>query len=169
QRATALANTHFPLKSEDFLHNISRVAPYQAKSILTQKAINAMEQSLRKDGKPIALNISGLTERSIGDLRAQGYEHIDNPAFRDHVFDRDVAGLIRRYQPLALRLPVVAEQAARINRQLLRFVMYSPHIHGLNIARRMGALSLNHPIEMARYLRHGKALLPAQVDDASRA
>src|SRR5262249_54778056 len=144
--------------------------------ILTQRAINELEKTIvhaeRPDGTALkraaAISISGLSDRSVGDLAAQGYERIADPRFKDHVFDKNIADLIKRYQGIDLRLPKGWEAAAKINRQLLRFVMFSPHIHGLNIARRMGGFAVNHPMELARYLRHGKALLPAQMDDASR-
>jgi hypothetical protein len=174
-RATLLAQDHYPLLNEQFLQNISRVAPYQAKAILTQKGLNELGKTIihaeRADGTAVrrtaAMRTDGLDERDIKDRIGQGYEAIKDPKFRNWLFDSNVAKHINRYMAQDFSLPAGIEQAARINRQLLRFVMFSPHIHGANIARRYSALSMNHPVEFARYMKQGKALLPAQMDDVS--
>jgi hypothetical protein len=175
ERATQLAQDHFPLKSENFLNAIQHTVPAQAKAILTQKALNELGRTIiqakRAPGgvvnRAAAIQVSG--ERDMTEKLAQGYSRIDDPKFSGWVFDQDVAKLIQNYVKQDLSLPKGLEVGARINRGLLRAVMYSPMIHGWNIGRRFMTLSATHPLATIHYLTQGKALHPSQADEVSHA
>ena len=182
-RAIRMASDTFPLKNEHFLQAITRVAPYQARAIMSQRGINELSKTTINAAHPsggvvrraAAVNINGKRQRDIEQFLNQGYQHIDDPKFRGFVFDSQVAGMLRRLTQQSADLPGALEAAAEFNKQLLRITMYSPHIHGANLARRMGALSLNHPLEFSRFLAERKqpfaplALIPAHKDDEARA
>src|SRR5262249_47467042 len=59
------------------------------------------------------------------------------------------------------------EKLADIERQAVRLIMFSPHVHGWNMVGRFGIAGVKNPLAMIAYLRRGKALLPSQMDDAS--
>ena len=162
-RANLLAEEHFPRFSESYLENTQRTMAYQARAILTQKGLIELGKTIihakREDGTPVtraaAIKTDGLSGFDIKDRRGQGYDPIDDPKFRNWLFDRNVADHLKRYMAQDVSLPGGFEAAAKINRQLLRFVMFSPHIHGANLSRRAGALQMNHPLEFTRYFKKG--------------
>src|SRR5262249_32569403 len=84
ERAQRLSADHYPLKSEDFLANISRAARYQSKAILAAKGINELKQTIirgehRAGGDVLRRAVVEPTsERQAGEFERQGYVHISD-------------------------------------------------------------------------------------------
>src|SRR5262249_11533122 len=97
EAATRYAADVFPLKNERAIEASRRVLPYQARSILTQRGLNELAKTVvkgvRADGSAVnraaAINISKLPDRLVGAKRDLGYQAIDDPKFRNWLFDPD--------------------------------------------------------------------------------
>jgi hypothetical protein len=167
ERARQMATDRFNLKDENFLRNVGRAAGYQAKSILTAKALRELEQThVKTEGgvtRPAAVAVQD--SRHLDQLRNQGYVHIDDNRFRTHMFDKGFARTLNRYMQQAPDMGAGLEALATANRQMQRVIMFSPTIHGANMGARAGALSMVHPLELASFLSKHGALNPMRQEE----
>lgn len=178
-RAEKLASDRYHLKDENFFRNVGKAAGYQARSILTQRALNELYETIIRtkhpsggdDTRRAVEKLSGKDPKQAQELSDRGYVHMPDARFEGFMVDGEFAKTLGRYldhmQNNRLTSSGAFNTAANIERTLVRFIMYSPAMHGLNIAGRMGVALFNHPLELPAYLKRGKAIMPWQMDEAS--
>lgn len=121
--------------------------------VIKDKATGKMVQAAFDDSE---LKRSGMDiQRTI----EQGYQRPDSPYFKGMLVHKDFADLLNRGSRAAKAGLKNQSEAFRgllgIERTALAGIMYSPTIHGMNIAGRFGMAWTSHPLTMARYLTRG--------------
>lgn len=167
ERARRLASQKYPDKESNFLLNVNRVLGNQVRSIHTHQALNEFLRMKGKDGRAAALQAKSQRQRE--EFIRQGYQTIDDPRFSGHVFHPDLAKDLNRYVnhvSKGLRDAPVWKQALQLEGKAVAAIMFSPLVHGLNVAGRMGMASMMNPLEMAAYLTKGRNFAQAhELDD----
>lgn len=171
ERAKTLAAQKYADKDANFLKNVNAAFSNQVRAVHTQQALNEFTQMLARDGKAAAIKLRPGAQRQREEFLRQGYRQVDDPRFQGFVFHPDLASNLGRYVS-HVKEPVGAAAKAfdamlKLEGKIVSLIMYSPLVHGLNVAGRMGIAGLMHPIQMAHYLKEGKAILPHQWDEVS--
>ena len=128
----------------------------QLRSITSHRAINDLLNSTGKDGKSIAVMRPMNDKRAFDMLTRSGYRQVAASGFQNVLVSSEYAALLERAaQVVAKGGRGVAQTLAEIEGTAVATIMYSPRIHGMNMAARLGVLGTLHPIEVARYFKAG--------------
>src|SRR5262249_53749421 len=152
-----------------------RAYGYQAKAVATARALRELEQTVIHTTHPQGgrvvrhAAIAPKSNREREEMLKQGYVHIDDPKFSGHLFDGEFAKDLNRY------VAHVANHQANnpgwfntllaIERKLVSWIMFSPTIHAMNVAGRMGMFTLMNPLSAVHYLKYAKPMLAHRADE----
>ena len=169
ERARTLAVQKYPDKESNFLLNVNRVFANQVRAVHTHQALQAFTEMLARDGKAAAIKLRPGAARQREEFLRQGYRQLDDPRFQGFVFHPDLAQNLSRYVNhvgKGLRDQPGWKQALALEGKAVAAIMFSPIVHGLNVAGRMGMGLLMNPLEATAYLTKGMRHVPAhQLDD----
>src|SRR5215472_1250459 len=158
--AKTLSMSMYPDKETNFLKNVNRIFGNQIQAMQTKAALAEFLQMTAKDDRAAARTFKSNRQRQ-GFLN-EGYQYIEDPRFNAYVFHPDVASNLNRYiKHMASARHEDSkfwQTALKIEGIIVAGIMYSPVIHGMNIAGRMGMAGLMHPLEMENYLLTGKRM-----------
>ena len=171
EQAKTLAAQKYADKETNFLLNVNRVMHNQVRSIHTEQALGEFTRMFTGDGKVAAIKLRPGDTRQLEEFRRQGYQHLgEDTRFRNYVFHPALTKDLQRYVnhvSKGLRDKDGWRTALRLEGMAVAGIMLSPMVHGLNMAGRMGMAALENPIQMASYLKNGRALWAHQWDDES--
>ncbi|MFI5091658.1 MAG: hypothetical protein ACHP7P_16585, partial [Terriglobales bacterium] len=151
-------------------------------SIASKRAVNDLLSTVGKDGREIATP-RPTNERAYAQLVRQGYRAIDVPGFQHVMVNKEYGDLLEKAQqavanfkgepesllkllgdPAALGKAVgkrltdpaqLARDLADLEGKSVAMIMYSPRIHGMNMALRLGMGFLMHPVEVSNWFAAG--------------
>jgi hypothetical protein len=172
-----IAKAAYPDLEQNPFKTIERYLHRQVSAIHSHQALQQLENlHIKADpktglGGPAAIAKSTDT-RLMKTLMDRGYQDIDNFRLQNHLVHPKLADALGRYinhvdNAKGLRGNVFFRKALELERESLGLIMFSPAIHGLNMAGRLGFAGLMNPLEMTHYLLNRKGLTPHQMDRAS--
>lgn len=172
--AAAQAALRFPEKETDFLKIMETgVMGRQLKAIHSSSAIQELlDQQVKAanpaGGQPLiakaAYRVSDDSRQNDA-MRQMGYRQIPNgPAhFQNLWVHPELADLLDR-SISRVKQGNALTPLLDIERKAVQSIMYSPMIHGANMAGRVTTFALTHPLLFADYLKNGGALKPSMDD-----
>ena len=153
--AEHLAEQIAPNFSTNPFDSMNRVKGY-LKSITAHRAVNNLLSSVGKDGKAVALLRPLNDERALRMLFDQGYRPVNARGFNSVLVSNSYADLLERATKLVDKGGAGAMRSlADLEGTAVATIMYSPRIHGMNMAARMGILGVMHPLEVTKWLKAG--------------
>lgn len=170
EKAKTLASQKYRAKETNFLKNVNRVFGNQVRAVHTHMALEEFTRMLAKDGKAAAIKLRPGANRQREEFLRQGYKQLEDSRMQGFLFHPELASNLGRYVNhvgKGLRDVQGFKQALDLEGKAIAGIMFSPLVHGLNIASRLGFAGMMHPLQMLSYLTDRKALLPHQWDDAS--
>jgi hypothetical protein len=127
----------------------------QMRAITSQRAVNDLLNSTGKDGKALAV-ARPTNDRAVDQLRKQGYRAINVAGFHHVLVNDQYGGLLEKASEHSQsRLPAALRALADLEGTAVSMIMYSPRIHGMNMALRLGMAAIMHPSEVAGWFRAG--------------
>jgi hypothetical protein len=122
------------------------------RAITSQYAIEDLLNATGKDGKSLAIR-RPTNDREWRRVTAQGYSQIKVPGFQ-HVLVNAQYGQLLEDAARAQSLGHF-KKLAELENKAVTMIMYSPRIHGLNMAARLGIAFALHPLEVSRWFGEG--------------
>lgn len=165
KQARAFAERHYGDFENDFFAILANPKwRNQLKAIRTHEALGHLSESTAKDGNPLA--VRATTSRRVNIYRGLNYDGLPGRQFEGWLFHPDIAADMKRYveRPEGLDKAPGLKQARKAESFLVHATMYSPLLHGMNMAARFGAGVLSNPFEFLHLLTEGVPLTPAQRD-----
>ena len=143
-----------PQFSENPFDSISKLGR-QMDSIASKRAVNDLLSTVGKDGREIATP-RPTDQRAFDALFRQGYRGIDVPGFSHVMVNKEYGDLLEKAQEAVQRGgPNLLQTLADIEGKSVAMIMYSPRIHGMNMALRLGMGFLMHPVEVSNWFAAG--------------
>jgi len=148
--------------STDPFDSMRRVSGY-LRSISSHRAISDLMQSVGKDGKAMAVFRPSNDDRAMRMLLDQGYRAVGARGFQDVLVSSKYAELLEKATKVVGSRGNLLEDIknrdwralADLEGQAVSMIMYSPRIHGMNMAARLGMLGAMHPLEVVKWLKGG--------------
>jgi hypothetical protein len=154
QEAQHYADQIAPDFSTNPFDSIKRVSGY-LRSMASFHAVNNLLNSVSKDGKALAVYRPVNDDRAMRILQDQGYVALGTRGFERVLVSSKYAELLQRATRPTRGGPGTARALADLEGTAVSMIMYSPRIHGMNMAARLGMLGAMHPIETLRWFKHG--------------
>ncbi|HEY1716137.1 MAG TPA: hypothetical protein VGG07_24785 [Solirubrobacteraceae bacterium] len=152
----------FPELETNFLQIANRSVGRQIAAIQSHQAVTRLRDSMgvikgASDQVPRALaqRLSEVSQRDAEQLRALGYGESNSAWFKGVLFHPDFLKLLKRSEDLRASMTNASGWAKHLNTiegLFVKMIMYSPMIHGLNIAGRMGTAWMSHPLLMTKFV-----------------
>jgi hypothetical protein len=140
-----------PEFSENPFDGIAKLGQ-QMRALTSRLAVQDLLAAAGKDGKALAV-LRPRNDREFDMLRSQGYRGINVPGFQ-HVLVNDQYGKLLEDATKAKNLGAF-KKVADLENQAVTMIMFSPRIHGMNMAARLGVAFAMHPMEVSRWFAEG--------------
>ena len=126
------------------------------RSITSHTSVQNLLNTSGKDGKALAVLRPINDDRAMNVLRGQGYVAIGVSGFDNVLVTKPYAELLQRATHEASSKSLgAAGRLLDIERTAVGLIMYSPRIHGMNMAARLGMMGMLHPLEVTRWFKEG--------------
>lgn len=138
-------NFVLPLKDTNWYRANVRSLSRSIRSLHSKQAVQMLQQTQLKTKagiiKRAAYDLSGLEQRQREELVNLGFRTAAAPGYDRVLWHPDVAEWIDRAtgKPSALADAPVLRDLLRLERAMVKLVMYFPTVHGMNMAGRMGS------------------------------
>lgn len=142
--------------------SMRRVTGYLG-SITSHRAVEDLLNSLGRDGKAMAVLRPTNDDRAMRMLMDQGYAAVNARGFANVLVSKDYAALLERATKATGSRGNLLEDIknldlralADLESQAVAMIMYSPRVHGMNMAARLGMLGFMHPLEVTKWFKGG--------------
>ena len=154
KEAEQYASDLIPHFSENPFDGISKLGR-QMDAIASKRAVNDLLSTVGHDGREIA-TLRPANARAYAALVKQGYRAIDVPGFQHVMVNKEYGDLLEKAQVAVQKGGLnLLQTLADIEGKSVAMIMYSPRIHGMNMALRLGMGFLMHPVEVSNWFAAG--------------
>ncbi len=150
-QADEYATRLLPEFSENPFDGISKLGS-QLRAITSRKAITDLLNATGKNGKALAIE-APTNDRARDLARLQGYRSLNVAGFGHVMVDAQYGKLLE--DATKAKSLGQFQKLADLENQAVTMIMYSPRIHGMNMAARLGVAFASHPLEVSRWFAAG--------------